>query len=66
MIIILLFAGACKTPGSKSVVLVSREYGNIFMNWLSRGDNTIERVNMYTVSDDSIMYFLSVAGGIII
>ncbi len=66
LIIILLFAGACKTPGSKSVVLVSREYGNIFINWVSRADNTVELVNMYTVSDDSIMYFLSVAGGIII
>ncbi len=66
LIIILLFAGACKTPSSKPVVLVSREYGNLFMNWLSRADNTIERINMYTVPADSIMHFLSLANGIII
>ena len=36
------------------------------MNWLSRADNTIERTNMYTVSADSIDYFLGLADGIII
>ncbi len=36
------------------------------LNWLSRVDNTIERINMYTISNDSISYFLAKADGMII
>ena len=66
LLLILLAAGACQSPSEKPVILVSKEYGNTFMNWLSRADNTIERINMYTVRADSIAYYLSLADGIII
>ena len=64
--LILLLAGSCQPVCEKPVILVSREFGNTFMNWLSRADNNIRRINMYTVSGDSIAYFLTEANGIII
>jgi putative glutamine amidotransferase len=66
LLILLLIAGACSSPGTKPVILVSREYGNRFMNWLSRADNTIRRIDMYPVSSDSIDHYLALADGIII
>lgn len=63
---LVLLATSCKQCPDPPVILVSREYGNVMLNWLSRVDNTIERISMYTVSNDSINYFLEKADGIII
>lgn len=66
LIPVLLLAVTCQSPAPKPVILVSKEYDNRFVNWLSKADSSIERINMYTVSRDSIGYYLSHAHGIII
>ena len=64
--IFLLFGGACQENTQEPLILVSKEYGNTFMNWLARADNTIARINMNSISADSIDHFLSISDGIII
>jgi len=66
LIIILLFTGSCQKHNQEPLILVSKESGNTFMNWLARDDNTIKRINMYNVSADSIAWYLSLSDGIII
>jgi putative glutamine amidotransferase len=64
--VILLVAGACQSPGPVPVVLVSKDYDNRFAEWLPMAGRPSKPVNMYTVCDDSIVYYLSMADGIII
>jgi len=64
--LILLVAGACQSPGPVPVVLVSKDYDNRFAEWLPMAGRPFKPVNMYTVCDDSIAYYLSMADGIII
>ena len=66
LLLILFISGSCQVPDKQPVILVSKEYGNIMLNWLSRVDNTILRINMYNVADDSIAFWLSKADGFII
>lgn len=62
---ILLVAAACQS-GPTSTVLVSKDYDNRFAEWLPMAGRQCNPVNMYTVSTDSIDYYLSMADGIII
>jgi hypothetical protein len=55
----LVLAAARSHQGTEPLILVSREYGNRFMNWLARADNGIRRIDMYRVSTDSIAYYLA-------
>ena len=63
--VILLVAAACQS-GPTSMVLVSKDYDNRFAEWLPMAGRQCNPVNMYTVSTDSIDYYLSMADGIII
>jgi len=65
-IIILLFSGSCQKQNQEPIILVSKESGNTFMNWLARADNTVQRINMYNLPADSIAFYLSLSDGIII
>lgn len=62
---ILFLAAACQF-GPTNLVLVSKDYDNRFAEWLPMAGRKCIPVNMYTVSSDSIAYFLSKADGIII
>ena len=63
--VILLVAAACQSD-PVPVVLVSKDYDNRFAEWLPMAGRQCKPVNMYTVSADSIAYYLSMADGIII
>ena len=63
--VILLVAAACQSD-PVPVVLVSKDYDNRFAEWLPMAGRQCKSVNMYTVSADSIAYYLSMADGIII
>jgi putative glutamine amidotransferase len=65
IVAILLVAGACQSH-PVPVVLVSKDYDNRFAEWLPMSGRSCRPVNMYTVSSDSIAYYLSMADGIII
>jgi len=62
---ILLLAAGCQS-GPTNLVLVSKDYDNRFAEWLPMAGRKCTSVNMYTVSSDSIAYYLSKADGIII
>jgi len=62
---ILLLAAGCQS-GPTNLVLVSKDYDNRFAEWLPMAGRKCTPVNMYTVSSDSIEYYLSKANGIII
>ncbi len=47
-------------------ILISREYNNVFRDWLSHVDDDLHFINMYTTGEDSLEYYLSIASGIII
>jgi putative glutamine amidotransferase len=64
--IFLLAVASCQSPGTKSILLVSRDYDNRFTAWPAMGDTAIEMVSLYHVSRDSIDFYLSVASGMII
>jgi len=66
LIIILFFTGSCQEDNQEPLILVSKESGNTFMNWMARADNAIKRINMYNVPADSIACYLSLSDGIII
>lgn len=63
--VILLISSACQSD-PVPVVLVSKDYDNRFAEWLPMAGRQCNPVNMYTVSADSIAYYLSMADGIII
>jgi putative glutamine amidotransferase len=62
---ILLIAAACQS-GPIPLVLISKDYDSRFAEWLPMAGRKCKPVNMYTVSTDSITYYLSVADGMII
>lgn len=61
----LLIVAACQSHPT-SLVLVSKDYDNRFEEWLPMAGIKCKSVNMYTVSTDSIKYYLSKADGIVI
>ncbi|MCK4853638.1 MAG: hypothetical protein KAT31_05240, partial [Bacteroidales bacterium] len=61
---ILLIAAACQS-GPTTLVLISKDYDNRFAEWLPMAGRQCKPVNMYTLSTDSIAYYLSMADGII-
>ena len=62
---VLILAGACRSD-QDPVVLVSKDYDNRFAEWLPMSGRSCLTVNMYKVRADSILHYLSMAGGIII
>jgi putative glutamine amidotransferase len=62
----LVLSGACESPSTKPLIIISKEYNKNFSSWLSMADTNHNRVNMYNVSEDSISLLLSLADGIII
>ena len=66
LLLLLLLGAACSPPRTEPTVLVSREYGNRFQNWLSAAGSSVRRIDMYRVGNDSIGYYLEQSDGIII
>jgi len=62
--LVILIAGRCNKPDT--VILVSKIYSDNFYEWLRHSEDYLELTDMYTVSQDSIEYFLNHADGIII
>ena len=69
-LIILLLLGSCKKNDKPVIIAISKAYPNIKANmcvkWLSRNDNTIEFVNMYTLSTDSVEDVLKKCSGLLL
>ena len=63
---ILLFLAGCQATKDDPLVLVSKNYTPNLLNWLQHADPDVSIVNMYTVSEDSIAWFLGRADGILI
>jgi gamma-glutamyl-gamma-aminobutyrate hydrolase PuuD len=62
--LLILFAGSCNKPDTK--ILISKIYSDNFHEWLIQSGKELKLTDMYTVSLDSIEYFLSQTSGIII
>jgi putative glutamine amidotransferase len=62
--LVILLAGSCNKPGT--TILISKIYNDNFHEWLNKSGKELELKDMYPVGKDSIEYFLSQAGGIII
>ncbi len=66
LVLFFLYTPACQSPADKPIILVSREYDQRFIYWPALGQGNARMVDMYTLAEDSVDHYLSLASGIII